>query len=58
MIDFALPTNDEGKINKDSQNAAFGVLTQLVQFHTERKKGGKGSVDKKNSDDEDEETTL
>ena len=58
MIDFALP-NEEVKPNKDSQNAAFAVLTQLVQLYTERKKGDKGSGgDKKNSDDDDEETTL
>lgn len=49
LLDFALP---EAEASFDSQNAAFAVLTSLVQQYSERKKEGK----KKAGDEEDEET--
>ena len=55
ILDFALP-KDTTTTNVDSQNAAFGVLTQVVQQYLERKKEKEGR--KKQGEDEDEETTL
>lgn len=47
-----------GATNVDSQNAALGVLTQLVQLYSERKKEKENNKNRKQTDDDDEETTL
>jgi hypothetical protein len=51
MLDFAIPesTSSEGVVNVDSQNAALGVLTQLVALYSDRRKDKR----KQGSDDED-----
>ena len=54
MLDYALP-QDVSKVNVDSQNAALGVLTQLVSLYTDRKKEKER---RKANEDEDEETTV
>ena len=53
MIDFALPV-DQSSVNVDSQNAALGVLTQIVSLYSDRKKDKENR--RKQTDDEDEET--
>lgn len=56
LVQFSLP-EDGAPINVDSRNAALGVLTQLVQLYSEKRKE-KESKKKGGSDDSDEETTL
>ena len=53
MIDFALPL-DQSSVNVDSQNAALGVLTQIVSLYSDRKKDKENR--RKQTDEEDEET--
>jgi hypothetical protein len=57
MLDYALPAPEDMTNNVESQNAAFGVLTQLTSLYSETKKK-ESEMKKKNSDDEDEETTV
>ena len=57
MLDYALPAAEDETNNVESQNAAFGVLTQLTSLYSETKKKD-SEMKKKNSDDEDEETTV
>lgn len=52
LFDFAIPASEQA--NVESQNAALGVLTQIVSLYSDRKKEQK----RKNSDEEDEEATL
>ena len=49
LLDFAVPAQEQS--NVESQNAALGVLTQIISLYTDRKKEGK----RKNSEDNNEE---
>lgn len=55
-MDYSLPESIAEVKNLESQNAALGVLTQLVQLYTERVKEKENK--RKHTDDEDEETTV
>ncbi len=54
LLEYALPNADQ-KSTVDSQNAALGVLTQLVSLYPERKKDGKR---KQTDEDEEDSTTV